>query len=77
MKHLFKAFLLPPPHDREAFLCHVTYSTSKQTERYLGKFLIRKWGGDRRNMWDPRREINRGVEDGDKPMFIEMWWQAQ
>jgi hypothetical protein len=28
-------------------------------------------------MWDARREGNRGVKDGDKPVFKEMGWQAQ
>ncbi len=54
--------------------CYILHC--KQAEK-LDKFLIREWGGDRGNMWDARREGNRGVKDGDKPMFKEMGWQAQ
>ena len=40
----------------------------------LGKFVIREWGSDRGNMWHAGREVNRGVEDGDKSVFKKVRW---
>jgi hypothetical protein len=71
-----KCSSVPMPLPKSGKLFH-NFTAHFSMPIMLGKFVIRKWGSDRGNVWDTGREVYRSVEDGDESVFKEVGWQDQ